>query len=78
MLVKSKVPTPGSKSPVPKKEPVIIVPGILGSRLNRVSDGKEIWLDTPEMFSPVSIKDDYLNDIKLDNEGKEIMDHCRS
>jgi len=29
-------------------DPVIIVPGIMGSRLNRVSDGEEVWPNTNE------------------------------
>ena len=54
------------------KEPVIIVPGILGSRLNRVSDGEEVWPNIGEMSIPGP--DNYLDDLKLDNNGQEIID----
>ncbi len=54
------------------KEPVIIVPGILGSRLNRVSDGEEVWPNAGQMFT--SKFDDFLNDLKLDQGGSEILD----
>src|SRR3989344_6049256 len=54
------------------KEPVIIVPGILGSRLNRVSDGEEVWPSIGLMAIPGP--DDYLNDLKLDESGNEVLD----
>lgn len=45
-------------------EPVIIVPGILGTRLNRVSDGEEVWPNAPQMIK--DFQDAYLNDLLLD------------
>lgn len=63
----------GSGSPgTTSKEPVIIVPGILGSRLNRVSDGEEVWLNSFELIKPGP--DLYLNQLKLDKFGNEIID----
>ena len=50
-------------------EPVIIVPGIMGSRLNRVSDGEEGWPNALEMVKPGP--DDYLNELVLDSSGNE-------
>ncbi|OGY97822.1 MAG: hypothetical protein A2855_03000 [Candidatus Liptonbacteria bacterium RIFCSPHIGHO2_01_FULL_57_28] len=49
-------------SPETAKEPVIIVPGIMGSRLNRVSDGEEVW---PNVFGMISPFDSYLNELRL-------------
>ncbi|HEY4504230.1 MAG TPA: hypothetical protein VJI73_00475 [Candidatus Paceibacterota bacterium] len=63
------------EGPEPKnKEPVIIVPGILGSRLNRVSDGEEVWPETLKMVDPFHPDDEYLNDLKLNSAGEEIID----
>ena len=62
----------GTRTRAPGKEPVIIVPGIMGSRLNRVSDGEEVWPNITEMVKPGS--DDYLNVLKLDRDGNEIVD----
>ena len=56
------------------KEPVIIVPGILGSRLNRVSDGEEVWVNEEKMFNPLTPDDNYLDELKLDTSGNEIID----
>src|SRR3989344_4511329 len=54
------------------KEPVIIVPGILGSRLNRVLDREEVW---PNEFNMgLSLSDDYLDDLKMNEGGNEILD----
>src|SRR3989344_110086 len=58
--------------PVLTKEPVIIVPGILGSRLNRVSDGEEVWPNSTELLKPGT--DSYLDQLKLDNLGNDIID----
>lgn len=55
-----------------KKEPVIIVPGILGSRLNRASDGEEVWPSIGRMAIPGP--DDYLDEIKLNSDSSEITD----
>jgi len=56
---------------VSMKEPVIIVPGILGSRLNRVSDGEEVWPNVIEMIKPGA--DNYLNDLILSTSGEQIF-----
>src|SRR3989344_2594613 len=54
---------------VEERTPVVIVPGIVGSRLNRVSDNEEVWPRSSTMF--LSGSDDYLNDLKLDEAGNE-------
>jgi pimeloyl-ACP methyl ester carboxylesterase len=54
------------------KEPVLIIPGILGSRLNRASDGEEIWPKINLMAVPGP--DNYLNELKLDESSGEIID----
>jgi hypothetical protein len=51
-------------------EPVVIVPGIMGSRLNRVSDGEEVWPNVGNMLVPGS--DDYLGDLILDSNGEQV------
>jgi|GEM_PF-3398812 len=56
------------------KEPVVIVPGIFGSRLNRASDGEEVWPAIGKMTSILDLSDSYLNELKLDNDGNEILD----
>ena len=53
------------------REPVIIVPGIMGSRLNRVSDGEEVWPNIIKMSTPFNDKDAYLNELILNNDGQE-------
>ena len=52
--------------------PVIIVPGIMGSYLNRESNNQEVWMSIPEML--VSITDVYLDDLMLSPEGYQISD----
>src|SRR5258708_25246430 len=50
------------------REPIVIVPGIMGSELKRSSDGAEVWPNATKMlFSP---SDDYLDDLKLASDGK--------
>lgn len=49
------------------KEPVIIVPGILGSKLNKVSDGSEVWPNGSALFS--SSTDSFLDYLILDVAG---------
>lgn len=49
------------------KEPVIIVPGILGSTLNKFSDGSEVWPNASALFS--SSTDGFLDYLILDNAG---------
>ncbi len=56
------------------KEPVIIVPGILGSYLNKVSNNEEVWPNMGKMTSVIDFSDSYLNDLKLDGNGDEILD----
>lgn len=52
-----------------QKVPVIIVPGIMGSKLNRTSDGREVWPNIDLMKS--SDSDDYLNELKLNLFGQD-------
>ncbi|MDP3696414.1 MAG: alpha/beta hydrolase [Candidatus Taylorbacteria bacterium] len=52
------------------KEPVIIVPGILGSRLNRVSDGEEVWPNGDNMAGSKS--DNYLDELIFSADGQQI------
>lgn len=48
-----------------KKNPVIIIPGIMGSYLNK-EDGTEVW---PNLTKAFLTKDSYLDDLILDNFG---------
>ncbi|HUZ93177.1 MAG TPA: hypothetical protein VNG29_04245 [Candidatus Paceibacterota bacterium] len=52
------------------REPVVIVPGIMGSVLDRASDEKEIWPDANGMIASVS--DGYLDALNLSPLGEEI------
>ncbi len=54
-------------------EPVLIVPGIMGTRLNRVLDGIEVWPNVNEMDNFLNGADAYLNVLKLDNLGAEFI-----
>lgn len=56
----------------PVREPIIIVPGVMGSRLNRVSDGEEVWPNVEEMSTPFNDGDAYLDELILDSNGLEI------
>ena len=49
-------------------EPIVFVPGILGTRLNRASDGEEVWPSIGQLFLS---KDSYLDEIQLLSDGKE-------
>lgn len=64
--------TPWLKSPpgtVQKKNPVIIVPGIMGSYLNENSyDNKEVWLNLAKALLPGD--DSYLDELALDELGQ--------
>ena len=51
------------------REPVVIVPGIMGSRLNRVSNGEEVWPNVSQMRFP---GDTYLDDLQLSTGGIQI------
>lgn len=55
-----------------QRVPVIIVPGIMGTRLNRVSDGEEVWPDILKMSNLLTPSDSYLDELKLDTSGHEI------
>ncbi len=57
------------KGEAPKKTPVIIVPGIMGSYLNRASDGGEVWPNVFMMLLPGD--DSYLNELILQPDGSE-------
>ncbi len=52
------------------KKPVIFIPGIVGSRLTRASDGKEIWPNIGEML--MSPSDNYLDDLALTPDGAPV------
>nr|KKS48445.1 MAG: hypothetical protein UV11_C0009G0009 [Candidatus Giovannonibacteria bacterium GW2011_GWF2_42_19] len=52
------------------KIPVIIIPGIMGTRLDRASDGENVWPNGSEMLFP---GDEYLDDLKLTELGQEIV-----
>ncbi|MBU6500559.1 MAG: PxKF domain-containing protein [Patescibacteria group bacterium] len=53
-----------------QREPVVIVPGIMGSYLNRVSNGEEVW---PNVTKMLGLSDTYLDDLRLSSSGKEIF-----
>lgn len=53
------------------KEPVVFIPGIVGTRLTRASDGKEIWPDIYDMLASPS--DNYLDDLALGPDGLQIF-----
>ncbi|MCR4279312.1 MAG: alpha/beta hydrolase [Candidatus Zambryskibacteria bacterium] len=53
--------------------PVIIVPGIVSSKLNRVGSNFEAWLNIPQMIS--SITDVHLDELTLNGFGEEISSH---
>jgi pimeloyl-ACP methyl ester carboxylesterase len=52
------------------REPVVIVPGIMGSRLNATADGTEVWPNAGAMI--LSGADSYLDALKLSPAGGEI------
>jgi pimeloyl-ACP methyl ester carboxylesterase len=53
------------------KEPVVFIPGIVGTRLVRASDGKELWPDIGDML--LSSSDGYLDDFVLSPDGSQIV-----
>jgi pimeloyl-ACP methyl ester carboxylesterase len=57
------------------REPVVIVPGIMGSIVTRVSDGEEVWPNIGKMASLSGIlsEDSYLNDLALDAGGQPLL-----
>ena len=59
------------QEPVQKTEPVIIVPGIMGSDLINASEpGDKIWLDINRVIG--SLSDDFLSYLEMDNNGDTI------
>lgn len=57
-------PMPIKKIEVATRTPVIIIPGIMESYLNKV-DGTEVWVNLPKMT--FSTDDKYLDDLKLES-----------
>ena len=56
--------------PLMPRTPVILIPGIMGSYLNRdFGDNSEVWININHMIS--SISDDFLNDLALRSDGTE-------
>ena len=51
------------------KEPVVFIPGIVGTRLATKSSGKEVWPDIGDML--LSPNDEYLDDLALAPDGSE-------
>lgn len=54
-----------------QKTPIIIVPGIMGTRLSRADDNEEVW---PGGLKLLSISDNHLDELALDKNGNEIID----
>ncbi len=54
-----------------RREPVIIVPGIMGTRLNRVMGGEEVWPNISDLVA--SSSDNFLDQLKLDDFGHELF-----
>ena len=50
------------------KNPVIIIPGILSSYLNRESDNQEVWINLQNVV--ISSSDNYLDQLILNNNGQ--------
>jgi triacylglycerol esterase/lipase EstA (alpha/beta hydrolase family) len=55
------------KWPIEVRNPVLIVPGIMGSYLKRASDGKELWPNIDGML--FSADDQFLYELEMDNNG---------
>jgi len=56
------------------RTPIIIIPGVMGSRLNRASDGVEVWPRVNSINGMViSLSDDYLNELKLLSSGSQVF-----
>jgi hypothetical protein len=49
------------------RNPVLIIPGIMGSYLKRASDGKELWPNIDEMLLPG--EDGFLYELEMDENG---------
>jgi len=55
-----------------KRDPVILIPGITGSYLNKnYGDKEEIWPNVMRLLSPTSVTDEFLNDLALNSDGTE-------
>ena len=54
-----------------QKIPIIIVPGIMGTRLNLVSDGEEVWPNGGRMV--LSGSDEYLNALQLTSDVQDTV-----
>ena len=54
----------------PTRNPVIIVPGIMGSYLNK-EDGEEVWMNLRDMI--LSPSDSYLDDLRLTTTGESVV-----
>ncbi len=64
------VPLTGSaKPPTPTRNPVIIIPGIMGSYLTK-EDGTEVWMNVLKMAQPGD--DSYLDDLLLSSSGQPL------
>lgn len=56
----------------PIHDPVILIPGITGTYLNRnYGDKDEIWPDIVKLISPLEPSDSYLDDLALNEDGTE-------
>lgn len=57
---------------LPRKDPVILIPGITGSYLHKdYGDKEEIWPNVLRLLSPTSITDEFLNDLALNLDGTQ-------
>lgn len=59
------------KSNEPERTPVIIIPGIMASYLNK-EDGTEVWMNIPKMVLPGD--DLYLDELSLSSNGEPVDD----
>ena len=57
------------------REPVVIIPGIAGSILQKSADGSEVWPDVGKML--VSPSDDFLDALALDASGNDARSTIR-
>jgi len=63
--------TLSSGPPSSPRNPIVIVPGAMGSVLSRVADGEEVWPNATKML--LSGTDDYLDDAKLAPNGAQTV-----
>jgi hypothetical protein len=57
------------------REPLVVVPGILGTILEKSSDGSEVWPNFPTMFA--SLSDNYLDALMLNSYGNDAQSTIR-